>query len=390
MLSLIGRLFIKNGNDVTNPKVRRAWGTLASVFGIVMNLVLFAAKFTVGTLLGTVAIRADAINNLSDAGASAVSLISFKISAKPADREHPFGHARIEYIASLVVSFFILFIGVELVREAFGKLFEPAPLFFDLLAVTVLSLSVVCKLMMALFNRAVGKKINSEVIRATAADSLSDACATAVVLLANILTLVLPETVALYVDPVMGILVAILIFVAGLRILNDTKNMILGTAPSDDTVAAIHRIVKEYPEALGIHDLIVHNYGPGRTLASLHIEVDGKKDIFLAHDIIDLIERRLYEEEQISCTIHMDPIVRDDAEVTRWYDITKRVLAEIDPTIGLHDFRMVPGFTHTNLIFDIAVPFENKTPELELKSEIGARISAIDETYFTVITVDRI
>ncbi|MBQ9802130.1 MAG: cation transporter [Clostridia bacterium] len=390
MLSLIGRLFIKNSHDVTNPRVRRAWGTLASVFGIVMNLLLFAAKFTVGTLLGTVAIRADAINNLSDAGASAVSLISFKISAKPADREHPFGHARIEYIASLVVSFFILFIGVELVREAFGKLFEPMPLFFDLLAVIVLSLSVLCKLMMALFNRAVGKKINSEVIRATAADSLSDACATAVVLLANILTLVLPEAVALYVDPVMGILVAILIFVAGLRILNDTKNMILGTAPSNDTVAAIHRIVNEYPEALGIHDLIVHNYGPGRTLASLHIEVDGKKDIFLAHDIIDLIERRLYEEEQISCTIHMDPIVRDDAEVTRWYEITKQVLAEIDPAIGLHDFRMVPGFTHTNLIFDIAVPFENKTPEQELKSEIGARICAIDETYFTVITVDRI
>ena len=390
MLSLIGRLFIKNSHDVTNPRVRRAWGTLASVFGIVMNLLLFAAKFTVGTLLGTVAIRADAINNLSDAGASAVSLISFKISAKPADREHPFGHARIEYIASLVVSFFILFIGVELVREAFVKLFEPIPLFFDLLAVIVLSLSVLCKLMMALFNRAVGKKINSEVIRATAADSLSDACATAVVLLANILTLVLPEAVALYVDPVMGILVAILIFVAGLRILNDTKNMILGTAPSNDTVAAIHRIVNEYPEALGIHDLIVHNYGPGRTLASLHIEVDGKKDIFLAHDIIDLIERRLYEEEQISCTIHMDPIVRDDAEVTRWYEITKQVLAEIDPAIGLHDFRMVPGFTHTNLIFDIAVPFENKTPEQELKSEIGARICAIDETYFTVITVDRI
>ena len=390
MLSLIGRLFIKNSHDVTNPRVRRAWGTLASVFGIVMNLLLFAAKFTVGTLLGTVAIRADAINNLSDAGASAVSLISFKISAKPADREHPFGHARIEYIASLVVSFFSLFIGVELVREAFGKLFEPMPLFFDLLAVIVLSLSVLCKLMMALFNRAVGKKINSEVIRATAADSLSDACATAVVLLANILTLVLPEAVARYVDPVMGILVAILIFVAGLRILNDTKNMILGTAPSNDTVAAIHRIVNEYPEALGIHDLIVHNYGPGRTLASLHIEVDGKKDIFLAHDIIDLIERRLYEEEQISCTIHMDPIVRDDAEVTRWYEITKQVLAEIDPAIGLHDFRMVPGFTHTNLIFDIAVPFENKTPEQELKSEIGARICAIDETYFTVITVDRI
>ncbi|MBE6581588.1 MAG: cation transporter [Ruminococcaceae bacterium] len=390
MLNLIGRLFIKNSSQVENPTVRRAWGTLASVFGIIMNLLLFVAKFTVGVLFGSVAIRADGINNLSDAAGSLVSLISFKISAKPADRDHPFGHARIEYVASLIVSFFILFIGVDLVREALGKLFAPLPVHFEIIAAVVLALSVLCKLVMSLFQRGIAKKIHSDVLRATATDSLSDACATAAVLIANLATLILPATVTPYIDPVMGLLVAVLVFIAGLRVLNDTKNSILGTAPTKETTDAIYALVAEYPEALGIHDLIVHSYGPSRTLASLHIEVDGKKDIFRAHDIIDLIERRLFEEQGISCTIHMDPIVRDDPAVSRWYDITKRIVKEIDPRISLHDFRMVPGFTHTNLIFDIAVPFENTTPESELKSLIGAKISQIDNTYFTVITIDRV
>ncbi len=389
MFSLLGRLFIKNSNDVQSPTVRRAWGTLVSVVGILINLLLFAAKYLIGTLTGAISIRADAINNLSDAGASAISLISFKISAKPADRAHPFGHARMEYIASLVVSFFILFIGVELVRDSITKLLAPTPLSFDLLAVIVLSLSILCKLWLALFNRSVGRKIDSDVMRATATDSLSDMGATAAVLLANILSLVLPESAALYIDPIMGIIVAILIFVAGLRVLLDTKNSILGTAPDAETVNTILRVVGEYPDALGVHDLIVHNYGPGRTLASLHIEVDGKKDIFLSHDIIDLIERRLGEEAHIDCTIHMDPVIRDDPEVTKWQEITKKLLAEIDPRIGLHDFRMVPGFTHTNLIFDIAVPFEIKTTPAKLKELIGDKVAAIDDTYFTVITVDR-
>ena len=390
MFSLLGRLFIKNSRDFKNPLVRRAWGTLVSVVGILVNVLLFAAKFAIGTLTGSISIRADAINNLSDAGASIISLFSFKISAKPADRAHPFGHARMEHVASLIVSFFILFIGVELVRDSIGKLLDPSPVSFDTLTVIVLSLSILLKLWLALFNRTVGKRIDSDVMRATATDSLSDMGATAAVLLASVLSLLLPEGVALYVDPVMGILVAILIFVAGIRVLLDTKNAILGTAPDEETVAAMMQIVEEYPEVLGVHDLIVHNYGPSRTLASLHIEVDGKKDIFRSHDIIDLIERRLAEEAHVICTIHMDPIIRDDPEVRKWQEITKRIVAEIDPRIGVHDFRMVPGFTHTNLIFDIAVPFEIKTAPEELQELIGKRISEVDGTYFTVITVDRV
>jgi len=389
MISLLGRLFIKNRNHIEDARVRGAWGALVSIVGIVLNVLLFAAKFIIGSLTGLLAIRADAINNLSDAGASAVSLVSFKISTKPADREHPFGHARIEYVASMVVSFFILFIGFELVGDAIGKFLAPTVPTFRVAAVVVLSLSILCKLYMAFFNRRVGHRIGSDVMRATATDSLSDAAATTAVLAANLLSLVLPEGVAAYIDPIMSVLVAVLVFIAGVRILLETNNAILGTAPDQSVVEAIRRIVAEYPEALGIHDLIVHSYGAGRTLASLHIEVDGKGDIFRLHDTIDLIERRLLDEEHISCTIHMDPIVTDDEEVNRWLATVKAAVAEVNSEIALHDFRIVPGLTHTNLIFDIAVPFEVKTPEQTLKEEIDRKIRAIDPTYFTVITVDR-
>ena len=388
MISLLGRLFIKNANDTENPLVRRAWGTLVSVLGIVLNVMLFAAKFIIGALTGMLSIQADAVNNLSDAGASAVSLVSFKISAKPADREHPFGHARVEYVASLVVSFFILFIGFELVRDAIAKFKTPTLPEFRIVTVAILVLCIACKLWMSLFNRRVGRRIRSDVMRATATDSLCDAAATTAVLVAGLLSLLLPERVAVYVDPVMSVLVAILIFIAGARVLLETNDSIIGTAPDQEVVDTIRRVVAEFPEALGIHDLIVHSYGAGRTIASLHIEVDGKEDIFRSHDTIDLIERRL-AEEHVTCTIHMDPIVTDDEEVTKWRTAVKEAVAEIDARIDVHDFRMVPGLTHTNLIFDVAVPFEVEIPERTLKEEIDGRIQALDPTYFTVITVDR-
>ena len=390
MERLLGKLFIKDFENYKNPVVRRAWGTVVAMFGIVMNLLLFAGKFIAGTLTGSISIRADAINNLSDAAASIVTLISFKISAKPADRAHPFGHARIEYVASMIVSFFILFIGVDLVRDAFGKLLAPVVPSFRPLAVIVLSLSVLCKVIMALLNRRVGKNISSDVMRATAADSFSDAAATSAVLLANLLSLVLPATAAKYVDPVMGILVAGLVFVAGLRVLNETKNSILGEAPTAETVDAIRRIVGEYPAALGIHDLVVHNYGPGKTLASLHVEVDGKADMFLSHDVIDLIERRLAEEENIIATIHMDPIITNDPVVDEWRERVIQMVKAFGENLQIHDFRMVPGLTHTNLIFDIAAPFECKMTDEELARAVSSVIHAVDGKHFAVITVDRV
>lgn len=390
MTELLSRIFIKNHRNTSDVRVRSAYGTLVSVVGILLNTLLFAAKFTVGTLFGSVSITADAVNNLSDAGSQIISLVSFRISAKPADREHPFGHARIEYIASMIVSFIILFIGVELVRSSIEKLITPVGVDFNIIAIVILAISILVKVWMGLFNRFVGKKIDSEVTRATAADCFSDAGATTAVLIATVIARFVPDSVAPYIDPVMGILVAALILLAGLRVLNDTKNAILGEAPDDETVAAIRRVVSEYPDALGIHDLYVHKYGPYRTLASLHVEVDGKRDIFATHDTIDLIERRLQAECGIDCTIHLDPIVTDDQRVTFWRQRVCEIAEKYHNGIRIHDFRMVPGTTHTNLIFDAEVPFELDATDSDIKAALAAAIAAEAPEHFAVITIDRV
>ncbi len=390
MIALLSRLFVKNRENVKDPTVRRAWGTLVSVSGILLNLLLFAAKFVVGTLSGSIAIRADALNNLSDAGSSAISLVSFKLSAKPADRHHPFGHARIEYIASMIVSFLILFVGVELVRSAIDKLLAPVASSFTLVSYIILGVSVALKLWMSYFNHTVGKKVDSDVMRATAIDYLADAGSTLAVLIAALLTGLMPENIAPYIDPVMGLLVAALIFFAGLRVLNETKNHLLGEAPDEATVENIRRVVSEYPEALGIHDLAVHSYGPGRTLASLHVEVDGKQDIFCTHDTIDLIERRLRYECGIECTIHLDPIAVGDPEVDAWRERICALALKLDERLRIHDFRMVPGTTHTNLIFDMEVPFELSEDDSSIKARLAEAIAAEAPNYFAVITVDRV
>jgi cation diffusion facilitator family transporter len=390
MIDLLTKIFVKNKDNVKDPVVRRAYGTLTSVVGILLNVLLAAAKLLAGTLSGSISIRADAINNLSDAGSSVISLFSFKLSAKPADRDHPFGHARMEYVASMIVSFLILFIGVELIRGAIDKLISPVPIDFNLIAVIILGASVLVKLWLAYFNRTVGKRIDSDVMRATAVDSLSDAGATAAVLVATLVSRLLPAHVSPYIDPVMGLIVAALIFWAGLRVLNDTKNSILGEAPTKEIVEQIQQVVSEFPEALAIHDLAVHNYGPGCAVASLHVEVDGKRDIFLTHDTIDLIERRLQQELGIDCTIHMDPIVTDDERVTEWRARIAALVKQIHPDIAIHDFRMVPGTTHTNLIFDMAVPFEVEESDAELKASIAELVAAEATNYFTVVTVDRV
>ena len=390
MQKLLTRLFVKNSDDIKNPIVRRAYGTMTSVTGILVNLLLFAIKLVAGSLSGSISIRADAVNNLSDAGSSVISLISFKLSAKPADRKHPFGHARIEYVASMIVSFLILFIGVELVRSSAEKLMAPVAPILSTVAVIILSISILLKLWLALFNRGIGKRIDSEVIRATAADSLSNACATAAVLIATVLGHFLPEQVAPYIDPIMGILVAALIFWAGLKVLNYTKNSMLGEAPDDETVETIKRIVAQYPDALGIHDLTVHNYGPGRVMASLHVEVDGKQDIFQTHDTIDQIESRLRQEFGMDCTIHLDPIVTDDEHVTFWREKVTELSQKLQHGIKIHDFRMVPGTTHTNLIFDMEVPFEAKDSDECIKAKMAALIADISPSHFAVITIDRV
>ena len=385
LTELLCRIFVKNSDKVKDPRVRSAYGTLSAIVGIVLNILLFVGKFLVGTISGSVAIRADAINNLTDAASQIVSLISFRIAAKPADRDHPFGHARIEYVASMIVSMSILIIAYQLLMDSIEKIIHPVATEFRWVTVGVLAASILVKLWLGLFNRRIGKKIDSEVLRATMTDSLSDAGATLAVLIS---TLVYHFT-SFDPDAYMGIIVAILIAVAGIRILKDTKNSILGGAPDAEVVEHIERIVNSYPEALGIHDMAVHSYGPGTTMASLHVEVDGSADIFDTHDAIDRMEKQLYTEAGIHATIHMDPIVTNDPMVTELRDKVTALVKKIDERLSLHDFRMVKGTTHSNLIFDVAVPFEVKMEAGEIKAAIDAAVKTIDESYCTVITVDR-
>ena len=388
MTDLLCKLFVKNYRDTTNPRVRSLYGTMVSIVGIILNLLLFGAKFLVGTLFGSLSIVADAVNNLSDAGSQIISLISFRISAKPADREHPFGHARIEYVASMIVSFLILYIGLDLLLESVNKIIHPELPERSWVAVGVLTGSILVKLWLAFFNRKIGKRIDSAVMKATAQDSLSDVFSTLAVLIATLILLLFPQ-ITVNLDAYMGVIVAILILIAGFKILNETKNSILGEAPSEEIVEKIHQTVANYPEALGIHDLVVHNYGPGHIIAALHIEVDGKEDIFVTHDMIDNIERDLRRNCGIEATIHMDPIVTDDERINALKRRVQAAVKEIDPSIRIHDFRFVEGATHTNLIFDVAVPFEVKMSDEEIRRAVADQISRMEPTYFTVVTVDR-
>ena len=388
MTELLSRLFVKNHQDAQNPAVRTAYGTMVSITGIILNLLLFTAKFVAGSLFGAISIVGDAVNNLSDAGTQIISLISFRIAAKPADREHPFGHARIEYVTSMIVSFLVMLVGFELLKSSVEQIFSPAPApEKPEIAVIVLIGSMLCKLWLGLFNRTIGKRIDSSVMRATAADSLSDVFATGAVLVATVLPMIFTN-MKWNPDAYMGVIVAALIIVAGFRILNESKNAILGEAPSEEIVNQITNIVDKYEGALGIHDMVVHNYGPGRIIASLHIEVDGSVDVFETHDMIDTIEQELREACGIQATIHMDPIVTNDEQVTALRQKTAEAVQKIHPSMQIHDFRFVAGTTHTNLIFDVVVPFEVKMSEAEVKAAVAEKVKEIDPSYFVVLNID--
>ena len=388
MTELLSRLFVKNHQDAQSPAVRTAYGTMVSITGIVLNIILFAAKFVVGTLFGAISIVGDAVNNLSDAGTQIISLISFRIAAKPADREHPFGHARIEYVTSMIVSFLVMLVGFELLKSSVAQIFSPERPDSSPVAIFVLVGSMLCKLWLGLFNRTIGKKIDSSVMRATAADSLSDVFATGAVLIATVLPMVF-KNMSWNPDAYMGVIVAILIVVAGFRILNESKNAILGEAPSEEIVKQISETVDRYEGALGIHDMVVHNYGPGRIIASLHIEVDGSVDVFETHDMIDTIEKELRDVCGIEATIHMDPIVTDDEQINELRAKTSEAVKKIHPSMQIHDFRFVAGATHTNLIFDVVVPFEFKMNEADIKAAVAEKVKEIDSTYCVVLNVDR-
>ena len=387
MTELLCKLFIKDRDDLNNPSVRRAYGTLASIVGIILNMIIAIGKIVIGFLFGAISLEADGINNLSDAGSQIISFISFKIASKPADRDHPFGHARIEYVASMIVSFFVLTIGWNLLTSSVKKIFNPEAVTKEpsIIVIIVLAISILVKLWLCLFNKRLANKIHSTVMKATSADSLSDAIATFAVLISMLLL----KFTGIDTDGIMGAIVAIVILVAGIKILNETKNSILGEKADPEIIANIKEIVSEFPDALGIHDMVVHNYGPGITIVSLHIEVDGEKNIFDTHDMIDNIEKALNQKLNIQATIHMDPIVTNDEEVSSMFTVTRSLIKEIDERLDIHDFRFVRGNTHTNLIFDISVPFDLKYTDGQIRDLVQFKISEYNPVFMCVITIDR-
>lgn len=385
---LAGLFFGKNYN-IQDNKTRAKYGTMCSIVGIIVNFLLSIFKLLAGFISASIAIMADAFNNLSDAGSSLITLISFKISSKPADRDHPFGHARMEYVCSMIVSFLILVVGSELMLSSLTNLFAPEgaePTVLTPITVIILVGSVIMKFILGLFYRSAGKDIDSDVLRATATDCFSDVISTVAVLGSSIL---IHFTGWYFIDSIVGIAVSCLIFVAGGRILNDTKNALLGEAPIKEMVDGIQEIVAEYPDVIGIHDMMVHNYGPSTYFASFHAEVDGEADIFRLHDTIDNVERKIKYELGIACTIHMDPIVTNDEKTNELREFLLDAIKSVEVELSIHDFRTVVGETHTNLIFDVVVPFECKIPEQKIIEMISRAVSEKDENCYCVITVDR-
>ncbi len=386
MTNLLIKLFIKDADDLQNKRVRENYGTMTSIVGIIVNFILFVGKFAVGTIFGSVAISADAINNLSDAGSSFISLISFRISSKPADREHPFGHARIEYIASMAVGVIVLFIGFDLLKESFFKILSPEPMKSSTIVLVVLVASILAKLWLGLFYHGVAKKINSELLKAAASDSFSDVLSTGATLVSALVWMFLE----LNIDAFVGLVVSVFILIAGLKILNENKNIILGAAPDPEVIEIIKKKALADDRIIGIHDLIVHSYGAGATIASFHAEVDGKGDFFEAHDLIDNIEKQLLSEYNIACTIHMDPIVTDDEQINSLKSRVEGAVKSINSDFRIHDFRCVAGPTHTNLIFDIEIPFEEKRTNREICALVENAVKELDGSYFAVVSIDRV
>ncbi len=387
MTNLLLKIFIKG--NLNDKKTRSKCGTLAGIVGVLCNLVLFVIKFLAGTLSGSVSMTADAFNNLSDMGSSVVTMLGFKLASKPADPEHPFGHGRMEYMSAALVSVLIMLVGFELLTESASKLSDPTVPDAGLLPIIILSVSILIKLWMSLFNRSLGKKINSGALTATAQDSLNDCISTGAVLIVAILCKALPNVgFVKYLDPIVGIFVALFILYSGFKSLKETMDPLIGLAPDPDTVAQIKEIVMSDPDFLGIHDMIVHNYGPNRSFVSLHIEVPYDGDVLMLHEKIDACEREIKEKTGIEAVIHMDPIVTDDEDVNNAKALMSQRIDEFHRGMTLHDFRMVKGENQNNLIFDVCVPADCTLSHKEIRAAVQGIATEIDKTYQCVVTVD--
>ena len=388
MIKLLSRIFIKHYKNYESPAVRSSYGVLCGGFGIFLNILLFIGKFLAGTLAKSVSITADAFNNLADAGSSIITLLGFRLARQKPDIKHPFGHGRIEYIAGLLVSAAIILMGFELAKSSISKIISPEPIEFSVLTAAILVCSILVKLYMVFYNKSIGKKIKSSTLGATALDSCSDCIATSVVLVSSLIA----HFFKINIDGYCGVLVAAFVIYSGIRSLQETITPLLGQSPDKEFMDRIQKLIEKFPEITGIHDLIVHDYGPGRLMISLHAEmpVHEDSDIFAMHDIIDNAERLLSKELECLVTIHLDPTRANDEKVAELKAKTVNVLHGISPELSLHDFRVVPGPTHTNLIFDVVIPFDLKLKEDEITEKLNSAVSEWDDAkYYVVVSFDR-
>jgi len=389
MKNVFAKIFIKDYQNYQNPVVRNAYGKMCGIIGIISNLILCVIKIVTGLLISSISIMADGINNLADAGSSIITLIGFKLSSMPADSDHPFGHQRIEYISGLIVSFIILIIGFLLGKSSIEKIFaesEMIPRNQIIVTIGILVVAILIKFWQSYFNRKNGKLINSTTLIATSQDSLNDCISTTAVLLSLIVTLIFPT---INLDGYMGILVSIFIIISGIKLIKETISPLIGEAPTKEFVADIANKIMDYDGILGIHDLVVHTYGPAKTFVTVHAEVDASVDICISHDIIDNIEHDFMKNENVNLVIHMDPIDLKCEETKMLKELTREILLKIDDSLLFHDFRIVKGPTHTNIIFDVVVPIKFKYNNEEIKNIIDSEFKKNNETYNTVITVDQ-
>ena len=384
MGKLLIRIFVKDHENTDDPRVRERYGKFAGVVGIVSNLILCIMKILIGLVSRSIAIIADGINNLADASSSIITLVGFKLASQPEDEDHPYGHARIEYLTGLFISIVIIVIGLQLLRTSIDKILHPDPLEFSCLTIIILVAAILIKLWQSLFNRSIGRKIRSVTLMATAADSRNDVISTSAVLI----SVIVGKFTGIQIDGYMGCLVALFIIWSGIQLVRETTSPLLGEAPDQELVDSIAEIVKKEPGVLGIHDLMVHNYGPGKIFASMHIEVDADGDLMESHDMIDNIEKRIKDELHVEFVVHMDPVKTDDPLITKMKKIIADALLTLDGVDNIHDFRIVPGPTHTNIIFDVVLAADCSLSEKEITGIAAEAARSVDNDFYVVITFD--
>ena len=387
MTELLLKIFVKNYKDITDSKVRTKYGTLGSVFGLISNFLVFLAKIVIGIFSGSISIIADAINNLSDFGNSGLTLFGYKLAAKPADKDHPYGHQRIEYIMSLIIAVIILSLGINIMIQGVSAIITPSEAYsaFPTLNVIILGIAILIKILQAFLYRSLGNRIDSMPLKATAIDSRNDVLSTVFVILGIIISYFTGFT---QIDGILACVVALVIVYSGVSILTHTSDILLGEKPKEEIIESFIKILEKNPRVLGVHDIQMHMYGPNHTFASAHVEVDGREDVFVSHDMIDNLEAECLSKLKINTVLHMDPVKVNDPETDHCKKIVREALKTIDPKITFHDFRIVSGPTHTNAVFDIVIPFENKKEKRDILSELSVLVKEKDPKIIPVVTCD--